>query len=164
MRRVFVAASATAVLAACQPAPSELTEDVKAEIAAEVNAIHEEFWDAWRETDFDRGMSYYVDSPEFTFAFQGQMISGYSAFRNFLEQAFANVASQTVSFNETRTAVLAPDVVSITAQGAYSATSTDGVIGPESNFAFTTLWVRRGGEWKVQLVSNSEPTVWSETR
>jgi len=161
MRRFVLAVFALTALAACQPAGTELTEDQKAKIKAEVNAIHKKFWDTWRETDFDRGMSYYLNSPEFTFAFQGQMISGYSAFRDFLESAFTNVASQAVGFNESQTTVLAPDVVCVTAQGAYSVTGTDGVTGPESNFVFTTLWVQRNGEWKVQLAFNSEPTVWS---
>jgi len=161
MRHFVLAALALSVFTACRPTTTELKEQQKSEIAAEVNAIHAAFWDSWRETDFESGMSYYLNSPEFTFAFQGQMISGYSAFREFLEAAFTNVASQTVSFNKSRTTVLSPDVVCITAQGAYSVTNTDGVTGPESNFAFTTLWVQRDGDWKVQLAFNSEPTVWS---
>jgi uncharacterized protein (TIGR02246 family) len=161
MHRCAFASLVLTVLAACQPATTELSEEQKAKIEAEVNAIHNEFWDAWRETDFDRGMSYYLDSPEFTFAFQGRMISGYSGVRDFLEPAFANVASQTVSFNESRTAVLAPDVVCVSAQGTYSATTTDGVTGLASSFAFTTIWVKRNGEWKVQSAITSEPTVWS---
>jgi len=159
MRRFVLAAFAFALVAACQPASNELTDYQKAEIAAEVELIHGQFWDAWRETDFEKGMSYYLNSPEFTFSYQGQMVSGYSAFRDLGESAFANVASQTISFAESKTTVLAADVVSITAQGTYVPTDTAGVTGAEATFAFTTVWVQRDGEWKVLVSSNSEPTV-----
>ena len=104
-------------------------------------------------------MSYFLDSPEFTFAFQGQMISGYSAFSDFFEAAFANVASQAISFTESKTTVMAADVVSVTTQGTYAPTDTAGVTAPASAFAFTTVWALRDGEWKVHVASNSEPTV-----
>ena len=159
MRRFVLAAFALTVLAACQPAATELTVERKAEVAAEVELIHGQFCDAWRETDFERGMSYYLNSPEFTFTYQGQMISGYAAFWDLGESAFANVASQTISFDESKTTVLAADVVSVTAQGTYAPTDNAGVTGPESAFAFTTVWVQRDGEWKVIVASNSEPTV-----
>lgn len=159
MRRFVFAAFAMTVLAACQPATTELTEEQKAEITAEVELLHGQFWDAWAETDFERGMSYYLNSPEFTFTFQGQMISGYSAFWDFFESAFTNVASQTLSVDESKTTVLAADVVSVTVQGTYAPTDTAGVTAPESTLAFTTVWVKRDGEWKVHVASNSEPTV-----
>ena len=63
MRRLALTVLSLAFLAACQPATTELTEEQKAEIAAEVNAINAGFWDAWRATDFDQGMSYYYNSP-----------------------------------------------------------------------------------------------------
>lgn len=159
MRRFVLAAFALAVFAACQPASQELTDNLKAEIAAEVELLHGQFWDAWRETDFERGMSYYLNSPEFTFTYQGQMISGYSAFWDFFESAFTSVESQTISIDESKTTVLAADVVSVTVQGTYAPTDTGGVTGPESTLAFTTVWVQRDGEWKVHVASNSEPTV-----
>lgn len=161
MREFISVAIAVTVLTACQPATNDLTEDMRTEIASEVNDVHSEFWDTWRETDFERGMQYYLNSPEFTFSYQGKMITGYSEFHEFFATAFANVASQTVSSNDLQTVVVGRDAVFITTQGAYSVTDTEGVTGPESDFAFTTLWVRRDGDWKIQLAVNSEPTVWT---
>lgn len=159
MRRFVFAAFALTFLAACRPATTELTDYQKAEIAAEVELLHGQFWDAWRETDFERGMSYYMNSTEFTFTYQGQMISGYSAFWDLFEPAFTNVASQRLSVDESKTTALAADVVSVTVQGTYAPTDTSGVTGPESALAFTTVWVQRDGEWKIHVASNSEPTV-----
>ena len=158
MRRFVLAAFALIVLAACQPASKELTDYQKTEIAAEVELLHGQFWDAWRETDFERGMSYYLNSPEFTFTFQGRMVSGYSAFWDLFASAFTNVASQALSIDELKTTVLAADVVSVTVQGTYAPTDTAGVTAPESALAFTTVWVKRDGEWKVHVASNSEPS------
>ena len=58
------AAFALTVLAACQPATTELTDQQKAEIAAEVELRHDQYWDAWRVVDRDRGMSFFRNSPE----------------------------------------------------------------------------------------------------
>jgi uncharacterized protein (TIGR02246 family) len=159
MRRFVLTTFVLSVVLACQPATTELTDQQRGELAAEVELIHGQFWDTWRETDLDRGMSYYLNSPEYVFTYQGQMVSGYAAFRDLAENAFTGVASQTISFNESRTTVLAPDVVCITDQGTYAATDTEGVTGPASAFAFTTIWVNRDGEWKVHVATNSEPTV-----
>ena len=60
MRRIVLAASALTVLAACQPADTALTEEQKAEIAAEVNAAFENWAAAVRALDLD---GYMVVSP-----------------------------------------------------------------------------------------------------
>ena len=159
MYRFVVAVFVLTVIVACQQTTTELTDYQRGEIAAEVELVHGQFWDAWSETDFERGMSYFLDSPEFTFAFQGQMISGYSSFSDFFESAFANVASQAISIAESKTTVIAADVVSVTIQGTYAPTDTAGVSAPASAFAFTTVWAQRDGEWKVYVASNSEPTL-----
>ncbi|NIN49579.1 MAG: hypothetical protein GTN62_05645 [Gemmatimonadales bacterium] len=53
--------------------------------------------------------------------------------------------------------VLAPDVVCVTQLGTVSVTDTAGVTGPEIAFAYTAIWVRRNGEWKVLLGHESIP-------
>ena len=79
MRRIVLAAFALTVFAACQPATNELTDNQKGEIAAEVELLHGQFWDAWRETDVARGMSYYRNSPDFTFTREGEPLNGFAA-------------------------------------------------------------------------------------
>jgi phenylpyruvate tautomerase PptA (4-oxalocrotonate tautomerase family) len=44
MRRILLAALAVSVFVACQPATTELTEEQKAEIAAEIRQVVAEFW------------------------------------------------------------------------------------------------------------------------
>ena len=52
MRRFVLAAFTMTVLAACQPATTELTEEQKAEIAAEIRQTARAFWSSIEETDF----------------------------------------------------------------------------------------------------------------
>ena len=158
MRRLALAAVSLAFLAnACQPATMELTEEEKAEIADEVNALHAEFWDAWRATDFDRGMSYFYDSPDLAFAENGVLNYGYADMDAKYRPMFTSVASQEITMTDSRTTVLAPDVVCIMEAGTYTVTDTAGVTGPEQSFAYTWIWIRRDGEWKVHIGHQSSP-------
>jgi hypothetical protein len=157
MRRFIIAACTLTVLAACQPATTELTEQRKAEIAAEVELLHDQYWDAWREVDKDRGMSYYRNSPEFIWADEGELIKGWSA-ANDMVQAWTG-ASQAITFNERITTVLAPNVVQRVEQGTYVVTDTAGSVWPRTAFASTTMWVFADDEWKVDFIHISRQTV-----
>jgi hypothetical protein len=150
MRRLTLAVLSLAFLAACQPATTELTEEQKAEIVAEVNALKADFWDAWREFDRDRGMSYYRNSPDFIWADDGELTKGWTTFNEAIQSW--SVESQAITFNESIATVIAPGAVQLVEQGTYSATDTTGAIHPEVTFAASTLWVLRDGEWKVDFI------------
>jgi ketosteroid isomerase-like protein len=156
MRRFVLAAFALTVLAACQPATTELTDYEKAEIAAEVELLHGQFWDAWRAWDFERGMSYYTNSPEFMFANEDQIVRGWDAL-NEGAQAM-DVESQTITFAESHTAVLASGVVQVVERGTYAVTNTEGESGPEHSFTCSATWVHQNSEWKVQFFHLAETT------
>jgi hypothetical protein len=144
------------LLVACRPAPVELTDQRKAEIAADVNARNAEYWDAWRAADWDRGITYYIDSPDFVWAAGGTVYFGLSALQE-SRPRFGSVASQTFAFRDSRTLVMAPDVATVTALGTWSQTDTAGVVGPSREFAWTAVWMLRDGEWKMHLVHMSFP-------
>ena len=158
MRRFVLAAFGLTIVAACQPTSIELTDYQKSEIAAEVQLLHDQFWDAWREASVDRGLSYYLNSPEFTAALEGQLIHGYAAFEDFARSAFANVASQSITIDDSQTTVMAHDVVCVIEHLTYAQTDGAGVTGPEYTAAITLAWVLRDGEWKVYHFHNSSPT------
>ena len=162
MRRVALAALSFAFLAGCQAATTELTDEQKAEIAAEVNAINTEFWGAWRQGDFDRGMSYYYNSPDLALAYEGVVDYGYAEIEAKYRPGMANVASQDIAITSSETTVLAPDVVCTMDAGTYAVTDTNGVTGPQSAFAVTLIWVLRGGEWKIHIGHESMPSPQTE--
>jgi ketosteroid isomerase-like protein len=152
------------VAAACQPVVTiELTDAEKAAIADEVNAINAEFWDVWREADFDQGMSYYYNSPDLVYATEGVVDYGYAEVDAKYRPGFASVASQTLTITDSRTTVLAPDVVSIVETARFSQTDTDGATGPETDLALTSIWILRDGAWKIQIAHVSLPAPETES-
>ena len=161
MRRVVFPLMLLAI--ACQPRTTDLTDTEKAAIANEVNALNAEYWDAWRAADWDRGMSYYFDSPDFVWASGGTAYFGLDVLER-LRSAFENVASQTFTFSDSRTVILAPDAVSVTAIGTWSQTDTMGVTGPVQELVWTGIWIRRNDEWKIHLVHLSYPPPRTEPR
>ena len=143
---------------ACQSATVELTEEQKAAIADTVSAIHAEHLRVWAEVDVDRGMSYFQNSPDLLYAFEGWLMRGFGTIHDTYAAVFEGVASVEMTFAESHTVVLARDVVCVMAQGTSASVDTAGVTGPESPFAITLVYVRRDGEWKVALAHESLPT------
>ena len=157
MRRLVFAVLSLTFLAACQPATTGLTEEQKAEIAAEVNAVVAATWDEWREYDLDGGMAGFLDSPDLMFALDGALLPGFDTIRGTFAAMNEGVASMEVTIDESHTVVLAPDVVSVTQSGRFAPTDTDGVTAPEMSFALTLVYVRHNGEWKILLGHESFP-------
>ena len=140
------------VFAACQVGVTvEMTDAEKTAIADEVNAVNAEWWDAWRDADFARGMSYYYNSPNLAFVMQGALDFGYAEIDAKYRPGMDGLASQDITLTNSQTVVLAPDAVTITDAGTYTATDTLGVTGPETGFAVTNIWVRTDGEWKIHV-------------
>jgi len=150
MRRFLFAAFTVTVLASCQPATTELTVQQKGEMAAEVELVLDSFWDAWRAADVDRGMSYYLNSPEMIWASGDQVVRGWTAV-NDIAQA-ADIASQAIILTESHTTVVALGVVHVMQRGSYSVTTLDGTTGPAFPCTVSSVWVRSDGEWKAQFV------------
>ena len=150
MRRLALAVLSLAFLAnACQPATTELTEEQKAAIADTVNAANAANWDAWREVDLDRALSYFHDSPDFWFALEGQVLRGYAETDSFWREGFGTARRIDITISDSRTMVLTADIVTMVEQGVFSVTDSAGVTGPETAFAISATWARRDGEWKV---------------
>jgi ketosteroid isomerase-like protein len=157
MRRILLAALAVTVLAACQPVTTEFTEEQKSEIATEVNALHTEFMNVMEAAEFDRGMSYFLNSQEFIFANDGVLFAGYDVVYDAFQPAFANMENQTFRTIESHTTVLAPDVVHVLQLGTFIQHYTSGEDGPEAQFVVSVIWVRQNGEWKGHFGHQSTP-------
>jgi hypothetical protein len=158
MRRLALAAVSLAFLAACQPATTELTEEQKAEIAAEVDSIMNEWWAAYStDFDYDRGMSFFSDEPETAWANDGEVYYTLSVIDETFRPFFADLQRQDVTPIDSRTIVLTSDVVYTIRHNTVVVVDTAGNAGPEIRFAETIVWVKRNGEWKVLLGHGSTP-------
>jgi len=151
------------VFTACQPATMELTEEQKAAIADTVNALQAESWDAWRAADLDRALSYMHDSPDFWFALQGQALRGYAESESFWREGFGTASRLDITISDSRTMVLAANVVAVLEHGAFSVTDDAGVTSPEQPFVMSATWVRRDGDWKVLYGHESWPVPEAES-
>ncbi|MFC1639976.1 lipoprotein [Gemmatimonadota bacterium] len=158
MRRFVLAALALTVLAACQPATVELTEEQKAEIAAEVSALQAEWDTVYVAHLYDRARSIWTNSPETGWAASGNarwgadMAGTGDRFRAF----WNTIDSAEFTRNETRTFVLAPNVAYVMQRLAVILTDTAGVVYPEGTGAYTYVWTKQDGEWRIQFGHSSQ--------
>ena len=157
MHRLALAALSLAILAACQPATIELTEEQKTEIADEVNDVHVAMWDAWRAADLDRGMSFFDTSPDLGWGFAGEMRFRIDNITAWFRPMLAGVERQDITFDERRTVVLSDDVVCVMERGTYTAFDSAGATLGSSPLAATVVWTRRDGEWKIVAGHESTP-------
>jgi len=145
------------VVAACQPATTELTADQKAAIADTVNALDAAYWDAWRAVDVDKGLSYFHNSPDLWWGEEGHALLGYAELEAYFRAAVSSVSRMNITISDSRTVVLAADAVGVLEQGVYTATDTAGTTTPELAFLASATWVRRNGEWKILYGHESYP-------
>jgi len=136
-------------VAACQPAPRDLTEAQETAIADSVTAVHNDMWRLWLAEDLDSVMTYFLNSPEVGWGFPGGMEYGYENLTDLFRSMLDGTASQDYTAAERRVDVLSRDAVCVRESGPYSVTTTAGETREFDNFAMTTIWVRRDGEWKI---------------
>jgi ketosteroid isomerase-like protein len=152
MQRRALAVFLPFLIAGCQPAPAELNDSTRAEIAAEVEAAATAWWDAWRAVDYDRGMSFFEDVPEAAWTWDGgtlYTVAGMNA--QWAGEWGADWQQQQIDFTDSRTVVLAPDIAYTIRQFDAVVTDTSGAVLPKVSGVETLVWVKRGGQWKVLL-------------
>ncbi len=158
MRRIVYAAFALTVLAACQPTTTELTEEQKAEIAAEVTMRLDAFWNDLEQPNLDRWLTYMHESPDILSVSNGSFVEGYASVDSLYRPAVANWEGQVLTESATRVVVLSQDFVYTMRVGTDSVTLTSGEGSPTRPWAVTNVWVRRDGEWRILLGHGSHPS------
>ena len=149
MRRIVLAAFALTVLAACQPVTTELTEEQKAEITAEVNLEMDQLWDDLVQPDWDRLAEYFHQSPDFVMGSDGMAIFGYEAVENAFQPLVDTWERQILTVSDTKTLVLATDMAYSMRVGTDAMVLKSGETTPTQLWAMSFVWVRRDGEWRT---------------
>jgi hypothetical protein len=152
-RFIIAAVVAGATLAACQPAvtPAELTDEQRAAIVEEVTSLNQEWLRSLEQADFDRSMTLIWDIPGAAWGFAGEIDFGYDAIDAAWRPSVEEIESQEFTVQDLRVEALAPNVVCLNQIVTGITTDTSGVTGPALTFAVTSVWVRRGREWKMQF-------------
>jgi hypothetical protein len=145
MRRHILVALASAVLAACQPAASELTEEQRATIGESVVQLSAEMQSAF-DNENPEYFSYFADW--FTSSAVGRR--SIEMTRSGTMQDYWPNITQTSEAGETRTLVLGPDIVVL--ERAQVNTVTDSTGNTTAyDVRLSELWVRENDTWKALL-------------
>lgn len=156
MRRFALAAFALAFLAACQPAATELTDEMKSEIAQELTQVYAESLEPINQLDQEGWLSFYQDSEDLTFAANGTFFKSYSAFADTLSAHWAELASGDLDWGNLNIQVLAPNVAVVTTAFDYTGTDNAGAVMSVSG-TWTAVWVKEAGSWKMVNVAETFP-------
>lgn len=152
MRRYTLLAVISLAFTGCQPAPVELTESMKAEIAAEVDAAAAAWWQAWSDVDYDRGMTYFEDAPEAAWTWdEGTLYTVAGMNARWAGEWGTTWQHQQIDFTDSHTIVLTADIAYTIRQYDATVTDTSGVQLPQAKGVETIVWVKRNGQWKVLL-------------
>ena len=148
MHRLAPILSGVLILNACAPPTATLSDSHRAAMADSVSVAVAGFWDAWSAADVDRGMSFLADDA--TVATSGAaVLAGRSTIDDRWRPMFETVASQVIDFEISNVTVVSPDVVTVHQRGSFLVTDTAGEQGPSKVFAYTSVWIRRDGAWKL---------------
>ncbi|UCD23438.1 MAG: nuclear transport factor 2 family protein [Gemmatimonadota bacterium] len=157
MRTVSTVLSAVVFLiVGCASPPSELSETERTAVIDDITVVLDSFWGTWEAVDYDRGMSFYLDSPETVFTSGGATIVGFTAINDAFRPVFANVQRQAVNLEEAHINVLSRAAVHVTESGTYTQFDGSGAEITSASFSFSTTWVLRDGDWKIVTCHQSE--------
>lgn len=146
MRRFLLAVLSPAFLAGCQPVTTELTEERKVELAAEVLQVRAELAAVNERLDVEAFLSFFTDD---LVAAKELDVMDYDTFARRIEEDFNTYDHYVITQEMAEVSVLSEDAVAVTdkSQWVMIAVSGDTVwAGPAT---FTSIFVRRDGEWKV---------------
>jgi uncharacterized protein (TIGR02246 family) len=146
MRRLVLAAFSLTVLAACQPATTELTEEQKAAIADTVRQLSTDYLASVSTLDADTVMAFHIDSDEFAWSIDSELSLEFEAVKASAAAKYAALVAARVSLDTVRVAVLGPDAAVLSGAGAAFVT---GPAGQEMKLllAVTFVAARRDGRW-----------------
>ena len=154
-RLLLVTFPIAVLLAACQPAQTDLTEDQKAAIAAEIRQVVAEFWQTAEEVDTERWLSYWP--PEIESYFQAEpalqvnmlnILTGADEVREYWVPDFAARSANGIVLDNEHVAVLTEDLALHVSKGMFTVSDTLGDTTEPASWTATTVWIRHAREWK----------------
>ncbi len=148
MRRFVLAAFALTVLAACQPANTDLTDAQNAAIADTVRQVSMDYLASISTLDADSVFSFNMDSDEYAWSMDAVLSLDMEADRAAAAAKYAAASSGHVSLDTVRIAVLGPDAGVFSGGGVVVVTDSEGQT-VEMGLALTFVVARRGGRWVV---------------
>jgi hypothetical protein len=158
MRRFVISAFAVSVLAACQPATTELTDELKSEIEAAVRTAAEDLWAGASEADMEHVLSHWRQQDGFCLMNANlrmcpEVLEAYRAAWN--PDREVRLERQEADGVELWVVALSPTVAlmarkSVETRGYY----TNGEV-TRASFANFAIFVLEDGEWKAHSMQQA---------
>ena len=143
MRRLAPAAVALLLLAACQPAATELTQEQKAEVESTFRQFRSDLYAAAERLDAEAMLNSVAE--DVALVIQGTRLS-YDQWAPAVRNAFARFENQVISVLDMRIDVLAADAVANTDVIAVTVTDSTGN-AVEQTYLHTEVCVKRDDHW-----------------
>jgi ketosteroid isomerase-like protein len=141
----------------CEPASEHLlTPEERDAIASRVGQLFDEIPQATNALQFGRLLSYYRDSDELTYVARGRVTRSHGAFADIMDAQFGGVVEADLRWLDIHIDVLSRDVAVSTATFEFTAILTAGDTARSSG-TYTSIYVLRDGEWKIQYSAHSFP-------
>ncbi len=154
MRKAILAAVGVMLLMPRANAAS-LSEAEKAKIRSEIATEVQKIVAAANAVDIDRTMASASSSPDYRAVDNGTVYLSRDAFLAVFRDGFSRLRSQDIRLIDQHTSVLAPDLAVYTGRGTFTVTDKAGATSPVTPFAWTLLWRRESGVWKLLNVHQS---------
>ena len=148
MRRlaaVAVLALVPVPFAQAQSMSEAATNRVRSEVQAAVDSIVA----ASRAADVDGCLARISTSPGSRFADGETVYDSLEAQRAIYKDVFARIRSQDLELDRQEIHVLSPDLAAYTGRGSFTSTYKTGETTPRRAFAWTFLWGREDGRWRI---------------
>jgi uncharacterized protein (TIGR02246 family) len=148
MRRlaaVAVLAIVPAAFAAAQP----MSEAAKSRVRSEVQAAVDVIVAASRAADVDGCLARMSTSPGSRFSDGETVYESLEAQRAIYKDVFARIRSQDLQLDRQEIDVLSADLAAYTGKGHFTSSYKTGETTPRRAFAWTFLWRREKGGWRI---------------
>ena len=139
-----------------QQSESTLTSGQRDAITDTVRRATADFIAAVEHVDTTKAGPFFIHSPDFTFASNGELMTGWQAFQPVFK-GWNGLRSQRITFLNSRIAVLSPTTAVETISATGDVVDTAGKARRIDKSAITLLWVRDSTSWKILSIHQSFP-------
>ncbi|MFQ5769144.1 MAG: YybH family protein [bacterium] len=143
-------------LFSCQSLETSLTENEKAEIKDKIKQLSNQLVETWNNKEYERYMNCYLNSDQFTFAANGKITRSWSTFSERVKASADIYTKAEVNIDEQYIDIIDRNVAIVSETFDWTATDTSGK-EEKMHGTYTTVYIKRGGEWKVIYVAESFP-------
>ena len=156
MHRIWIFAAMLAWSVGCQPGDRTLSEERRAEVVDTLTQLSYRLAETWNASKEEAYLDCYLADSSFTFAANGTVIRGWSAFADTVRANREALAQSNVTYGKLYVDVLSYDLGVVTATFDWSAVDTAGV-RQRLHGTYTMLMSRTTDGWKIINVAESFP-------